>query len=94
MFLVNFEFTSSLEQVDLFVSAHRAHLSKFYDSGELLLGGRKVPRTGGIILSRHHSIEDVKRVFDTDPMVCAGVAKYSLIEFQPVMMAEALTGLI
>lgn len=94
MFLIDLSFVEPLEVVDKYVAAHREYLSGFYDRGLLLLGGRKQPRTGGIILSRFASLAEVKAVFDADPLVCAGAASYTVIEFEPVMHSAALAGVI
>ncbi|MDM4764753.1 YciI family protein [Pelomonas sp. SE-A7] len=94
MFLVDLTFVKPLELVDLQVQAHREYLQGFYERGDLLLGGRKQPRTGGIILSRQATLEDVKAVFDADPMVAGGLAEYAVTEFLPVMKAKALENLV
>jgi uncharacterized protein YciI len=90
MFLVDMQFLRPLDEIDQHIAAHREHLAQHYAKGTLLMGGRKVPRSGGIILSRHASRDEVLAVFEADPLVLAGVASYSVIEFQPVMMQEEL----
>ncbi|MDK2126530.1 YciI family protein [Parachitinimonas caeni] len=94
MFLVDLEFIRPLDEVDQHVAAHRDYLKDFYENGSLFMGGRKIPRSGGIILSRHTTRQEVESVFNADPLVLARVAKYSVTEFQPVMMTEALKELI
>lgn len=94
MFLIDLTFTQPLDAVDKCVQAHREYLASFYASGELLFGGRKQPRTGGIILSRHGSRDEVTAVFDADPLVKANLACYSVTEFEPVMRARELEGLL
>ena len=94
MFLIDLTFTQPLDVVDEHVQAHREYLTSFYASGVLIFGGRKHPRTGGIILARHDSREAVTALFDADPLVKANVACYSVTEFEPVMRAKAFEGLI
>ncbi len=94
MFLVDMQFLRPLDEIDQHIAAHREYLAQQYANGQLLLGGRKVPRTGGILLSRHASLSEVRAVFDADPLVQIGAASYSVIEFQPVMMQEELRPLI
>lgn len=90
MFLVDMQFLRPLEDIDPHITAHRKHLARHYATGTLLLGGRKVPRSGGLILSRHASLSEVQAVFDLDPLVQMGAASYTVTEFQPVMMQEEL----
>ncbi|HYD78347.1 MAG TPA: YciI family protein [Paucimonas sp.] len=94
MFLIDLTFVQPLDIVDRYVPAHREYLASFYEKGVLMLGGRKKPRVGGVILSRHSTLEEVNAVFDADPLVAAGAARYSVIEFEPVMMAEELEGVL
>lgn len=94
MFLIDMQFLRPLDEIDQHIDAHREHLAQHYTNGQFLLGGRKVPRSGGIILSRHSSLGEVQAVFDSDPLVKLGAASYRVIEFQPVMMQEELRALI
>ena len=94
MFLVDMTFVKPLPVVDQYVTAHRDYLSAFYNEGVLLLGGRKNPRTGGVILSRHATLKEVEDVFNADPLVLADVARFSITEFEPVMRSADLIGLL
>lgn len=93
MFLIDMRFVKPLDQVDRHVQAHREYLGGFYQQGLLLLGGRKQPRTGGVILSCQRSLDEVRALFDADPLVAARVAEYTVTEFEPVMQAPALAPL-
>jgi len=50
--------------------------------------GRKVPRTGGVILISGQDRQRVLEVLDRDPFKTAGVAEYELIEFDPSRMRQ------
>lgn len=58
----------------------------------MLPGGRKQPRTGGLILSRQSTRAEVVALFDADPLVAADLARYSITEFTPLMWAPELAG--
>lgn len=87
-------FVQPLDVVDQHVQAHREYLARFYEQGLFLLGGRKQPRSGGLILSRHKSLAEVRAVFDADPLVAAQAASYTVTEFEPVMRAPGVEALI
>lgn len=52
MFIVSLTYHASLEQIDAYLAEHVAFLKEQYAQGHFLASGRKVPRTGGIILAR------------------------------------------
>lgn len=87
MFLIDFIFTAPLNAVDQYVGAHRQYLSQFYERGVLVLGGRKVPRTAGIILARLGSRNEVEDLFNAAPVVMADAARFVITEFEPVMFS-------
>ena len=60
----------------------------------LMFGGRKVPRTGGIIISQHISEHELKQILDLDPFVKSGAVSYSITEFIPVMASKAYQNIL
>ncbi|WDE11844.1 YciI family protein [Thalassomonas haliotis] len=94
MFLINMTFVKELSEVDLFTADHRDYMAKQYETGKMLFGGRKVPREGGIIVSKHDSLHDLMQVMENDPFIINKVATFDVVEFEPVMRAEQLQGLI
>ncbi|WP_444930830.1 YciI family protein [Microbulbifer sp. SSSA002] len=94
VFLVDMHFKDMEKLTPELTAEHRLYLEEEYKSGSLLFGGRKNPRTGGVIVSRHNSEEALRRVLDEDPFIKSGVAVYSLIEFEPVMASEQFLHLL
>ena len=90
MFIVDLTYVQSLEIVDSHLEAHVAYLKEQYAAGVFLASGRKVPRTGGVILARCRSVEELQAVLDRDPFKQNGVARYTVTEFVPTMTAEGL----
>lgn len=89
MFLVDMSFTDIEKITPELTDQHRSYLEQEYKSNKLMFGGRKVPRTGGIIISQHASENELKQVLNSDPFVKSGAVTYSITEFIPVMAAKA-----
>lgn len=94
MFIVDLLYIKSLEEVDANLEAHVAYLNEQYARGVFLASGRKVPRTGGVILARCDSRESLDAVLEQDPFKRNGVARYTVTEFVPSMTAEGLEALM
>lgn len=94
MYLVDMHFTHIEKITPELTHAHRSYLEKAYQSGNLLFGGRKEPRTGGILLSRHNSLAALQQLLDSDPFIQKGVATYSVTEFSPVMASPEYSSLL
>jgi len=88
MFLISLNYKCQLEEVDRYVDDHAAFLKKEYQNGSFILSGRKIPRTGGIILSNLKSKDELELVLSKDPFNQAGIAEYSITEFAPSMAAD------
>ena len=79
-----------LEEIDAHVEAHIAWLRQHYAAGTFLLSGRRVPRTGGVILTRGESLEAVEALLKTDPFQQHGLATVEIIPLQVAMAADGL----
>lgn len=88
MFIVSLTYKSDLEEVDKHLDAHVAYLKQEYANGNFIASGKKIPRTGGIILSCVKNKDELELVLEKDPFYKAGIAKYDIIEFVPSMVAE------
>ena len=60
----------------------------------MMFGGRKVPRTGGILISQHDSERELKQVLNSDPFVKSGAVTYAITEFIPVMVSKAYENIL
>ena len=83
MFIALLTYTRPLEEVDALIAAHVRFLDEHYAEGLFVASGRKVPRTGGVILISGQDRERVHAILERDPFHVAGVATYELIEFVP-----------
>jgi uncharacterized protein YciI len=88
MFIVSLTYTSELSEVDKLISDHVTFLEKYYALGKFIASGRKVPRTGGIILVNALNKEEVDGIINEDPFYTANVATYEVTEFIPTMASK------
>ena len=90
MFIINLTYKTALEKVDQFIDEHIEFINKHYASGHFLASGRKIPRTGGIILSNVKSQVELEKILALDPFKKNEIADYKLIEFVPSKTCKEL----
>lgn len=90
IFLIELTYVKGIEDVEQHLADHVQFLDKFYSSGNFLLSGRKVPRTGGVIMAKFENEEDVYKAIDEDPFHKNDIATYKVIAIQPTKCASAL----
>ncbi|MCV2885857.1 YciI family protein [Aestuariibacter sp. AA17] len=88
MFLVDMSFTDMEKITPALTDAHRQYLRTQYESSQLLFGGRKEPRTGGMLISAHSSKQELLGMLSSDPFIKSGAVSYSITEFTPVMASQ------
>ena len=75
------------------IARHRAFLQEGYDRGHFLLSGPHIPPTGGILIARAKSLDDLKELLKDEPFTKANVMRFkSIIEFNPVQHQPFLRG--
>ncbi len=84
-YLVEITYTAPLEIVDMIVTEHRKFLQTGYDQGWLLMSGPRNPKTGGIVIARAPSMQDIQAFFFSDPYQQHKAATYNFVEFNPVL---------
>ena len=95
-FLVEVSYTAAPEKVAATLAEHRAFLQTGYERGWLLMSGPQVPKTGGMVIARAPSMDDLREFFRNDPYLVRGLANYRFVEFEPVkhqpFMADWIAG--
>lgn len=91
--VVTLTYVQPIEAVDAQMKAHVAWLEGGFDEGVLLLAGRQVPRTGGIVLCRGRRAE-VEAYAASDPFVTSGVATAAVVELAASFAADGLADLL
>lgn len=94
MFIVNLTYTTDLEIVDQFLNDHIEFLDQQYELGYFLASGRKIPRTGGVILANAASRSELEGILEQDPFQKNELATYEITEFIPNKTVDQLNFLI
>ncbi len=90
MFVLSVTYNAPLDRIDAALPAHAAWLDEQYAAGIFLASGRKVPRTGGVILAAGPDRRTVEELVQTDPFWRDGLASYEIIEFLPTRTGAEL----
>ncbi len=88
MFIVSLTYKCPLAEIDRHLEAHVAYLQQQYAQGHFIASGRKVPRTGGVILARAESKEALEKILGQDPFAQNDLADYEIIQFTAGMVGE------
>jgi len=94
IFVVSLTYNAPLEDVDKYVPEHVKFLDEHYRSGQFLLSGRKVPRTGGVILAKVENRAVLDRLLEKDPFNREKLASYEVTEIVPTKSSRALAFLV
>jgi uncharacterized protein YciI len=87
MFIVTLTYLKPVEEIDALMNAHVAWLKSHYEHGLFIASGRRVPRTGGVILARSGDEPALRAALAADPFVLHGAARCDVVEFTPSMTA-------
>lgn len=83
MHIISLTYKVPLEIVDKHLDDHIAYLNLQYGLGNFHASGRKVPRTGGIILSKITDKLKLATILEQDPFKVHNIADYDIVEFIP-----------
>ncbi|MGF7079590.1 YciI family protein [Mucilaginibacter sp. UYCu711] len=81
MFVIDLNYIVPLEELDTHMADHVKYLRKYYKKNVFVASGRKVPRTGGIILALADSKEAVEKLIKEDPFYKHKLAEFTVTEF-------------
>jgi uncharacterized protein YciI len=94
MFIIDLTYIVPLEKIDSRMKDHMVFLRKCYAENLFVASGRKVPRTGGIILATGKSKAEFQALMEQDPFVAEGLAEFRIIEFQTSQFHPDLKSLL
>jgi uncharacterized protein YciI len=73
------------------IAAHRRFLQEGYEQGRFLLSGPSIPPTGGVLIARAQSLDELNAFLADEPFCKAKVMRFSRItEFDPVQHQPVL----
>jgi uncharacterized protein YciI len=81
MFIISLNYIVPLEELDQHMEAHIAYLNKYYKADVFIMSGRKVPRTGGIIIAQADSKAILEKIIAEDPFHQHKLAQFEITEF-------------
>jgi uncharacterized protein YciI len=81
MFIVTLTYLKPVEEIEALLPGHMAWLKNGYDSGLFVASGRRVPRTGGVILARSGDEQALRDALAQDPFVVHGAVRCDVVEF-------------
>ena len=81
MFIIDLHYIVPLEKLDAHMTEHVKYLQKYYKQNMFVASGRKVPRTGGIILCLAKSREELEMIIKEDPLHIHKLAEFKVTEF-------------
>lgn len=94
MFIINLDYIVPLDELDKHMTAHVKFLKVYYKKNVFVASGRKVPRTGGIILALAKSKEEVEAIIREDPFYQHKLATFTITEFLTSQYHPELKGLL
>jgi uncharacterized protein YciI len=94
MFVVLLNYKVKIEAVDEYIIPHRLYLDDLYSKGILIASGPQNPRTGGVLLTKNISKDHLWEFLKADPFYTEGIAKYTLIEFDPIKHNPLISSLL
>ncbi len=81
LYLILLTYTRPPEEIAAALEDHRAYLRRAYDAGRFIVSGPRVPASGGVIIARAASLEEVRGYVRDDPFYQRGLATHEIIPF-------------
>jgi uncharacterized protein YciI len=81
VFIISITYKKHREELDVHMEDHMAYVRRQYAKGHFLASGRKIPRTGGIILSNVNTRAQLDEIIQQDPFYQHQLVDFEVIEF-------------
>lgn len=93
LFIVDLTYQVPIEAVEPHMDEHMRFVDRGYAEGMFLASGRKVPRSGGVILARAASRDALEAFLEADPFKRHAVAAFTVTELAPSRWVPELDAL-
>jgi uncharacterized protein YciI len=90
--ILSLTYKADLSQADAHMQPHLDWVKQGYDRGWFLASGRKVPRTGGVILAKG-DLAEIEAFVAQDPFVIHAIADYDVTEVALTTVSDGLATL-
>jgi uncharacterized protein YciI len=94
VFVLLARYTKPAEEVDRLLEDHKAWITRHQQAGRILMTARQVPLTGGLILARGASADEMWEMIAEDPFHSSGAAEYEVLEFEPARVTDGMEELL
>jgi uncharacterized protein YciI len=94
MFIIELNYIQPLKFIDKHMVEHVQFLNKHYASGNFIMSGRKVPRTGGIIIAKGATKKAIEKIMKQDPFYKHALAEFTITEFNASQKAANIDELM
>ena len=81
MFVIDLNYIVPLEELDKHIIAHVDYLNKYHNQNIFVASGRKVPRTGSIIMAVAPSKEAIEKIISEARFYIHKLAEFKVTEF-------------
>jgi len=90
MYVVLFEYSAPLEEVDYVLPDHAEWLARHYAKGHFIASGRQPSNDGHVILARAMPRGLLDAVLATDPFAMNHLVRHQVLEFRATRTAPGL----
>ncbi|MGQ7870032.1 YciI family protein [Sunxiuqinia sp. sy24] len=94
MFIISLTYKVPVSEADKHLEAHIRFIDAYFEQGVFLLSGKKIPRTGGVVLARCSSRDELEQIICQDPFYEFGIADFEVTEFAATRAGKGLDSLL
>lgn len=92
MIILSLTYKADIAQADVHMQPHMEWVKQGYERGWFLASGRKIPRTGGVIIAKGDRAE-IEAFVALDPFVIHAIADYDITEVAMTTVTEGVATL-
>ncbi len=92
MIILSLTYKADIAQADVHMQPHMEWVRQGYERGWFLASGRKIPRTGGVIIAKGDRAE-IEAFVALDPFVIHAIADYDITEVAMTTVTEGVAAL-